>query len=410
MLNQCQYQSLRSLAVKIAWCSIINVVAAGCSTPRKIDPSFVASRWSTTLSAFNIDPVFLPRQVHLGDVYLAGEFEGDPNGDAKRWQRRTIYLGRASVRDAIIHDTQSRLRIPRTSVADPGDNVFDAPTLTTTLRPVAFPGFNVSEIRESDFAAAFPVKLFRALFGGSSSGELVMSISIPNAEYEEVPGLEAWDKLGEFCWKQGEDPVCAASNPVLQSLFNNLKLPNDSSKLVPKIGIVTSVFYARQIDYFYNTSKASTLGVTASLPMTPTDGGGGPSPKPASIDTEATAKNSASGGGSVSTPAPLSVTENTAAGAAGDASAPVSVSSSAADSATAALHARVEALQKQIDELQKKGNGASKFGAIRVVSTTSEGTLLSQTFERPVAIGYRAIWMYPLGYKPSSTTILVPAQ
>jgi hypothetical protein len=409
VLHQFQYLRLHSLAARIAWCAGIGIFAAGCSTPRKIDPSFVASRWSTTLSAFNIDPVFLPRQVHLGDIYLAGEFNGDPDGDAKRWQRRTVYLGRASVRDAIILDTQSRLRIPRTSVAEPRDDVFDAPPLTTSLRPVAFPGFNVSEIRESDFAAAFPIKLFRALFGASSSGKLVMSISVPNAEYEEVPGLDAWDKLGEFCWKQGEAPVCAASNPVLQNLFNNLKLPNDSAKLVPKVGIVTSVFYAREINYFYNTGQASAFGLTASLPMSPTDGDGGAPAKPAATDPKATGNSSLGSGGPATPPAASGAAGNTAVGSAGGAAAPATTPSPA-DADAAALHARVQALQKQIDELQKKGEGTSKFGAIRVVSSTNEGTLLSQTFEHPVAIGYRALWMYPLGYTPPSTTILPPAQ
>lgn len=362
-------------------CLGLATLLGGCSAPPKVDPGFVADRWSTTLRGFNIDPVFLPRQVHLGDIYLAGESAQQDESDANRWKRRTMYLGRAAVQQAILNDSKSRLNLPLTSNGKPGANVFEAAPTTTALRPVAFPGFNVSEIRESDLAATFPLNLFRAVFGASKSSELVMAISIPSAEYEEVPALEAWDKLAEFCWQEDQEPVCSASNPVMRHLFNNLKLPNDTAVLIPKIGIVTSVYYAREINYFYNTGRASAFGAAASLAL----------PVPAA---QAAAPGKEASGAAA-----------TGAGAPGDAKtdAPATV---AATTETIALNKKVQDMQMHIDALQKKMEGAEKYGSIRVVSISNAGTTLSQRFESPVAIGYRAIWIFPLGYKPPSSTAL----
>lgn len=429
-------------AACLAFTLLAGLLAAGCSAPRKIDPDFVADRWSMTLRAFNIDPIFLPRQVHLGDVYLSGEPDGDPVSDANRWKRRTIYLGRADLREAIFNDTRSRLRLPGTSVSNPSDNVFEAPATTTLLRPVAFPGFDISEIRESDLAAAFPVKLFRALFGASRTSELVMSVSIPSAEYEEVPALAAWEKFGEFCWEKDAEPVCSANNPVLRHLFNTLKLPNDTRKLIPKVGIVTSVYYVRQINYFYNTGRAAAFGASASLPASasaPQAPGAAPKPAADAAAETATATATATAPASASPPASPSGTPSAGTGkpAAGTATASTAspkpgtgtdtstgkdsvtdtstgtsaeapaaseagdTPAASASAGTARLHAQVQALQKRIDALQQAAGGADKYGAIRVVSSTSEGTALSQTFEQPVAIGYRALWIYPLDYRPA---------
>jgi hypothetical protein len=376
-----QKRTLATPSLAILWSLSLCTLLTGCSTPSKIDPGFVADRWSTTLRAFNIDPVFLPRQVHLGDIYLAGESALQDESDANRWKRRTMYLGRAAVQQAIVSDTKSRLNLPLTSSDKHSGNIFEAPSTTTALRPVAFPGFNVSEIRDSDFAAAFPLNLFRAVFGASKSGELVMAISIPSAEYEEVPALDAWDKLAEFCWKEDQEPVCAASNPVLRHLFNNLKLPTDTAVLIPKIGIVTSVYYAREINYFYNTGRASAFGASASLALPAPEAQAAAPGKEASVAT-------ATGG---STPGDTK------------ADAPPTVSAS---TEAVALNKRVQDMQMHIDALQKKMEGAEKYGSIRVVSISNAGTTLSQRFESPVAIGYRAIWIFPLGYKPPSSTVL----
>lgn len=458
MLNPSLIWSGKPSAALLACCLATVLLGAGCSAPRKIDPGFVADRWSMTLRAFNIDPIFLPRQVHLGDVYLAAEPVDNPENDANRWRRRMLYLGRADVRDAIVADTRSRLRLPGSSVATPTDDVFEAPVTTTALRPVAFPGFNVSEIRESDFAAAFPVKLFRALFGLSRSGELVMSINIPRAEYEEVPALAAWKKFADFCWEIGKKPTCSMQNHTFMDLFDNLRLGTDSKTLAPKIGIVTSVYYVRQINYFYNTGRATAFSAAASRAAPansetaaaasvsapgPAAGGGpgttaaaptaavtsatstapaGPA-APAASATPASAPAPAvvAGPAAAATPAPgvpaaadagtpAATPGATAATSTATADGPASAANAALPSATtetAALRTQVEAMQKRLDELQKSASDADRYGSLRIVSVTNEGTTLIQTFERPVAIGYRALWIYPIGYKPPPVAALL---
>jgi len=420
MVQPLKAPRLLQVTACVTVCLAVALPLAGCSTPHKIAPGFVADRWSTTLRAFNIDPIFLPRQIHLGDVYLAGEPRGAPENDANRWRRRTIYLGRADVFAAIEKDTRSRLRLPGTSAPASGDNVFAPPATVTALRPVAFPGFNVSEVRESDFAAAFPVKLFRALFGAFRRGEMVMSINIPSAEYEEVPAVAAWEQLGQFC-SSSTPSVCAASSPALRTMFENMKLPNDTQPLLPKIGIVTSVYYVRQINYFYNTGHSSAFGASASRPLpTPV-----PLAVPGTATTSAPAPAEPAGATDSSTPAAIAAATNPAvkavpsAGATIPAAAPANPSAnpsanpakpeqSAADQTTAALRARVDAMQKRLDELQKQTEGTDRYGAIRVVSETNEGTTLIQTFEKPVAIGYRAIWIEPLGYAGPASTASQP--
>lgn len=339
--------------------AILSCVLAlgGCSD--RIHPEFVARRWADTLSAFNIDPVFPPRHLQVGDVLLVLIPEEGQHAD-DLYQRRSMRLGRAEVRRDLLADMRTNLALPATADKEPAGDIFEPSGKIVSLPPTGYPGFNIAQVTEADLGVAFPVQAFRAVFGLASSHDLVMSISIPQAEDSELPAYAAYRAMEAFCYPKSGGEQCRLSDdpsrpsPAMDLFVGNLckKEERPGTLLAPWVVFVNHVYYARRIDYAYTTKGGLAFNAAASLAAA------------AAIDGNGNA------------------TDGTSHASTGTTQQGADLGSDASKLA--------KSLQDRLDEADSRLGTTG--GRLRVAYAGSEGTLLSQTFDRPVAIGYRGLW------------------
>lgn len=331
------------------------IFTTACATsPTKTDTSFVAERWSATLAAFNIDAVFPPRYIQVGDIYLMmvrTPKTKDAEEDKDRYRRRSILLGRADVHAAMQQDMRKMLRLSPAAISNTSGDIFDTEGKVTRFSPTVYPGFNIAAVTESDLGISFPLKIFRSLFGVASSHQLVMSISIPDAEDYELPALEAYDALVHFCAPSRFERRCDRDEKKLNLAITSVLEPDDDVEaLTPKIVIITHVFYARQIDYYYSTKAAAGLMAGVS----PHWGGSEPL-----------------GQSTTSLPSNAKI-----------------IPAMSDD-----IREEVHTLSSQVNDLYKQMAASEAGGSGRVYTAGSEGVRIRQTFDHPVAIGYRGLWI-----------------
>lgn len=375
--------------------SIGIMTLGGCaSSPQKTDPAFVAERWSETLAAFNIDAVFPPRYVQPGDIFLVMAPESEVEETHDRYKRRSVRLGRVDVRPLLKEDARKSLQLPDTNNMSPTISIFEDKETVVRLRPLAFNGFNVSMVKDTSAEISHPIKAFKTMLGWNSSDDLVMSISVPNAEHLQLPAIHAFDVLKEFCFdtagknaaeKAAAINRCDVENPAIDLAMESLRPSDSKEKMVASIAVITEVYYARQIDYYYGTrdgwgvflnaaKETSTEKVTAAGAVA-ADG------KPALPDAKQADK-------AVQNP-PLQVVQSPGPPVATDPAAKTQVDSHSQNSV------KLQAMQKKLDAIQTQLDGQSINGSLRVISMLDQGTLLQQTFPTPLAIGYRALWWKP---------------
>jgi hypothetical protein len=323
----------------------------------------------------------------------------------------------------LIKEAQQELRLPSTSDSKPTNPIFSIPEREdiVRLRPMGFTGFNIATVTEADIGAAVPIQALRALFGGARQDTLAMSISVPNAEFLELPAFIAYKALRSFCSPRGGTPSeCSVANEALRWAWTSLILPGDKpEEMIPKIFLVTNVYYAREIDYTYRTKDGAALAISAALaaasskessPGTgakpPTSSGSPSTTKPDAPAAVAGAGTPSSGTTTttITTTTTSSSNSGSASPTAGAAAAKTATSSTPPGSATSQSEAEQQkaALLARIDTSQLGTAGPA--GTLRVLTTNSEGTVLRQTFEFPVAIGYRALWATPGGLSNNQET------
>lgn len=371
------------------------MLLGGCaSSPEKTDPTFVAERWSETLAAFNIDAVFPPRYVQPGDIFLIMAPESEVEGTQNRYKRRSVRLGRVDVRPLLKEDAKKSLQLPDTNNTSPTASIFDDKEKEVRLKPLAFNGFNVSMVKDSSAGIAYPIKALKTMLGWNSSDDLVMSISVPNAEHLQLPAIHAFDVLKEFCLDSAgkneaekNAPVnrCDVEYPAIGLAMESLRPPGSKEKMVASIAVITEVYYARQIDYYYGTRdgwgvflNAAKEALTDKVPATGAVVADG---KPASPDAKQANK--------AAQPLAVQVVQSTTPPTASDPAAKAQADPYSQNSA------QLQAMQKKLDAIQKQLDGQSINGSLRVISMLDQGTLLQQTFPSPLAIGYRALWWTP---------------
>ena len=69
----------------------------------------------------------------------------------------------------------------------------------TTLPTAAFIGYNIVNITEGQAGVAFPIHLFRTFLGGAFEDQLALSISVPSAQFVELPAIDAFNLINNFC-------------------------------------------------------------------------------------------------------------------------------------------------------------------------------------------------------------------
>jgi hypothetical protein len=212
------------------------------------------------------------------------------------------------------------------------------------LRPTAYPGFNLAQISDSDLHAGLLTRLFQGWFGATGRGELIMSMSIPVAEDQELSATNAELAYEDFCKIRNGRSPCYFDDPQFKIFMGTLRQPGDPADMVPIIVFVSHVFYARQITYYFSASNGAAFAL---------------------------------GAGSV-----LEVGNGKTAKA------------SRAASAADVIAADPQALPS--------GAKVLPSGSISAVRAADGGVTLNQTFTTPVAIGFRGLEFPPVGYSQNS--------
>ena len=326
-------------------------------TPQ-LDASFVAARWATALRQYNITPVFPPHYMQVGDVYLFLAQSGENQvPDANAFHRFGLWLGRADVRQQLQNEAASESVLPPSV----GESASDHSTQTLSampLRPTAYPGFNLAQISDSDLHAGLLARLFQGWFGATGRGELIMSISIPVAEDQELSATDAELAFEDFCRIRNGHSPCYFDDPQFRRFVGTLRQPGDPENMVPTVVFVSHVFYAQQISYYFSASNGAAFALGAGLVSAVQNG------KSARVSRVASAT-----------------------GAAGD----------LAEDRSAHVQADIQ--------VSPAGAGVLPSGSISAVRAADGSITLNQTFTTPVAIGFRGLEYPPFGYPQSSRKV-----
>jgi len=320
------------------------ILVARSSQPQTphLDTSFVAERWATALRQYNITPVFPPHYMQVGDIYLILARPGEKT-DANTFRRYGLWLGRADVRPQPPEEATDE-SVPSST---PSSGATRDSSPRWPLRPTAFPGFNLVQVSDSDVHAGLLTRLFGGAFGASGRGDLIMSVSIPLAEDQELPAIDAELAYKRFCeFKDGQSP-CSIDDSRFAAFLGTLRQTGDPPNLVPIIVILTHVFYARQISYFFSTRSEAAFA----------------------LDTGVFPRAAATTGPAATT------------------------SKESGDHLRAADIPATNWPPSSTDAVRSPASAS-----ISSLTSTGGGITLNQTFDTPVAIGFRGLEFLPVGY------------
>lgn len=342
-------------------------------------------------------PVFPPREdVMVGDVYLADGTRGQ-----RGIRRNLIWFDSVDATSAVDSFYARRPSFPALSPPQPGTGkskpadgespgfvaqpqgsapLFQNGTRANRLRLVQFPGYNVASLTYADLGLAAPVSGVAALLGLSGSNETAVTVSIPQAESYALPAGDALALIGERCRSQD-----TLYTPQRMSFFAGM-FPDMNSR--PYLIYITEVFYARAIDYNFMNADAFGANLAATLPGL---GALSNDIKALAAQAQKDAEGTAQPSGGSGRPA----TGNGQAPAGGTPPSPSGSASKDLARKLDELAARTTAMQNGAATLPAPGVRAS------LGTAGSHGITLRQTFERPVAVGFRGLTL-SLGDKPTN--------
>ncbi|GEM_PF-3756935 len=421
------------------------IIVAGCATEPR-DPDWVAKQWAVTMRAYHIEPVYPPTEdIHIGDIYAVDEDQPGDNtapialaiklddwpmrqdlenyydnvpillGAGGRPTDGTIWRQQAAMGGSITahapqasepKSTPGSAKPPGPRIAASGKphSVFAASGTLTKLPLMALPGFTIAQADAESFRGGVPFHFFSAIFGAARSHQDSIMINIPAAETYGVPAATATARLVTYCAKN--QYLCSRSFIADQLASAVGKKPNHTA-----VYLINRLFLTRSIEYVYDTS--STVGAQAKLlaqlratTISKTGSGvaAGATNTRVTGDT-ATAVSDAAKALTAAADALANTRQKTNAtttmpGQAANGGKQSATRSSAGQAATQT--GDLAAIKKKLDDLLTtiQGNTSqidnAPGGSFSISAVSDQGITLVQTFERPIAIGYRAVKMEPL--------------
>jgi hypothetical protein len=363
----------------------LSFVFVSCTTPAP--PGTAVREWSCKIRELQIQPIFPPREdFAVGDIYIVSQGKEQYKSAAEYCKSKTqgdfvptaVHLGQLPDVDKAIDDYyQLRLDLPSSpssfgaDVKAPAYRIpqSSSPSLFTSsdrrrLRAVAFPDFMSIKVTGFDVGAIAPILGVLSPIGFGSESVESISISVPAAESYGVPtailsdtmnNSVTWlspNKNNNSCVKELAVQV-GKSKKVAVAVAELARLGAPDSSGAFEIAMISEVFYARSID----TSLSFKSSVAAGLNRNRGS-------QPSSDDMPSIPNLTfATSGAAVSNPAPGEV------------------------NARAAMNAVAASI---MDQLASRGGLPGVSLSARVSS--GHGIGLTRTFDRPVAIGYRAIY------------------
>lgn len=394
---------------------------ASCATQKGPPQDWISQQWARSMATYNILPVYPPTEdVYVGDIYAYGTdqtgVEGNlfssvkidsvsvepeleqtyslhpvfPDTPTRPPEADDIWLQPGTGSQAVSapavgltlpnaadsgvatkkhqkratnskNGTEEKPHQAAGALTKPPASVFsDSPT-RTKLALIVFPAFTLANADAEALGLSVPLRFFQAIFGASRKHADSITIKIAAAETYGLPARVAREKFETWCKGKITKYSCTAGNARAE--LGSLRSLSQTTPV--GLAFVNRVYLARSIEYIYDASTAA--GVSGDLTVT----------LQKALENQKTLQSA--------------LADKPASGATG-ASAP-----SADQVATLKeVRASLDELLVQLQKVNQQSIGSSAPGAsFSVGSVSSQGVSLIQTFERPVAIGYRAVTLTP---------------
>jgi hypothetical protein len=364
----------------------------GRSSAPQYDTDWVARQWSTMMRTYLLDPVYPPSEdIAVGDVYALDADDQPP--DQFLHIRVGVKIGHVDL-TADLHRYYAQMPVFPQTLVGPTDGApthqlpvgmqvaADGKTLTgvpgdvfglrgapssghATLPLEAFPGFTIQNTNAQSVSASWPARMFDAVFGAARSHADATAISVRQAEGYALPAIAAYERLDEYCFDRDKYRVRCTAKILRNLLPTPPPAKPGAAPVVAKhinVALVRKVVFVRQIDYhFDNATSAGAQGrLVAQLRAAA-----------ASAAVAVAVANSAAARDSTV------VAQSPPLGA-----------SDPAKSAQDRQAALTALLTSTVDNLAKSSTPGVGFS---LSAATEDGITLTQTFERPVAVGYSAV-------------------
>jgi len=392
---------------------------AGCSS--SVEPGFVAKDWSAKMRELQINPIFPPREdVQVGDIYIPAT-QADEALEvltAEGYLPISLWLGTLDLREELSNFYSFRNSYPKTALVKSGeDNVSNytpQPVLGSEgpngngdvscrpegnsrdltcqsaaqnadiyltgnrarMRLVGFPEFFSVSVTSGQLDALIPSELITATLGVGFEEVEQATIKVPAAESVGLPMTAVYDKVvgdgneivldlltSDAATRRGRSGEALCSELDLELVLSQGPVsPDGQFRLV----VVTEVYYARQLDVSVSFANSAGLQIdfdptTAGIQSTSSGGGSGQGQGAADGATQTGGTGEQAGGDD-------------------------------------ALPSADEISQRAVT--LSTANRAHAGAGIELVGGGAGRVALRRTFERPMAIGYRA---WALNVEPSKT-------
>lgn len=343
---------------------VVAGAVVGCSPVKQ---GFVKREWSANMLELGVYPIYPPRaDVQVGDVFVNQKPAVAPLDKERKEEpdQLALLFGHLPVEALQEKYYTSRPDFPGTSDPAPINSIFSGPPYTKRLQPVAFPGFFRVTATGAQAAALVPVNALPVGLAGQLSNVKSASVTIASAQSSSLP----WVDIDSVLFEKGRMVIPAlldkgktTPDATQERLRNAAARTPDAPVLVT---VVSEVYYARSFDVSMHVGMDAAVAAKAALPAAAS----GLSLSPAASGKLDAAQ---SGGGRVPEAPPA---DNGSGG------------STAAQLASGAT-TKVATNQSNTEATLPSTPGVSVGW-----SMTASGDIgLRQTYDKPIAIGYRGV-------------------
>jgi hypothetical protein len=341
---------------------------------------WIVRQWTDVMKTYNMNPIYPPTEdIHVGDIFgVSNDFDektheyrdGGLFTTAKmayvpmtKQLNEYYHVMPVFPETAPLPASSSAVwrQLPAGSECDEAScvrpsgaarGIFEPPEKFDRLSIVALPGFSVNRSVFSELDAGIVAGLMNIVFGNRATSDDVMSIKVHGAETYGVPAMDALIELKKFCLPARTSSLKCYNSNVAAALGS----PTGAAPTSTSLAIVYRLYVTRSIEYTFGSSSVIGAQAKALLKLQ----------EQAEQATPAT-----------SAPCPEGATCPAAAAEATSRS-----TGSSLDSSRAAL---TRSLNAQTAARTFPG------GTLTVGAISESGVSIIETFERPVAIGYRSV-------------------
>lgn len=332
----------------------------------------VVTEWNENISRLGIEPVYPPQEdVVVGDIYFVITKDRAKSDERlpSSLPGRSIKFEHIDVSEEIVGSLKKSYRFPDTTTRPTSDgdiwrqqaasdSIFTSDKEKATLPLVLFPGISIARTREASGGFAGIFQSIAASVGLSRAEQRSIELKIPAAETYGIGSLAASRRLARFCSEPATRRSCTdravrnqLSMVVGSEIFRQIEGSSDF-RFDVEIMLISRVYMIRAIDSVSDSRSSTDANIKA---------GGDENERLREVrelETE--------------------------------------LSNLAQAQRAAASDLPKEAVMEQAARVQRIGERVARRATqISVRSTEGRRVVATQTLERPVVIGFRAVRTAP---------------